>query len=46
MKNRNVVFRVTIDFFEQLTAKAGMIPLSRIIRRLLEKWLAGEINLD
>lgn len=31
--------------WEQAKAKAGLIPMARIVRLLLEKWVKGEIDL-
>ena len=39
-------FRIPEDLLEELKAKAGMIPLSVIIRRLIEKYIKGEVGLD
>lgn len=39
-------FKAPGDLLDKIKEKAGLIPVSAIIRRLLEKWLAGEINLD
>jgi len=32
--------------WEAAKIKAGITPMSAIIRRLLEKWLSGEISAD
>jgi predicted CopG family antitoxin len=37
---------IHLDVWEQAQKKAGMIPMSAIIRRLIAKWLKGEIELD
>lgn len=37
---------VSLSLWEQAQKKAGMRPMSAIIRRLLEKWVKGEIELD
>jgi predicted DNA binding CopG/RHH family protein len=42
----NISLRVTPSLLERVKKKAGMIPLSKIIKRLLEKWVNGEVELD
>ena len=37
---------ITPELWEEARAKAGLISLSAVIRRLLEKWIAGKIDLD
>lgn len=39
-------FRLPKDLIEQLREKAGYIPISVIIRRLIEKFIKGEVGLD
>lgn len=39
-------FRLPPTLLDEAKQKAGMIPLSKIIRRLIEKWLNGEIRID
>ena len=39
-------FRLPLPLFEQLKDKAGSIPLSVVIRRLIEKYIKGEVGLD
>lgn len=39
-------FKMPDSLVARAKDKAGMIPLSRIVRRLIEKWLNGEIKLD
>lgn len=39
-------FRMKPTLLEQLKAKAGDIPVSVIIRRLIEKYIRGEVGLD
>ena len=34
------------SLWETAKEKAGLISLSAVIRRLLEKWIKGEIDLD
>lgn len=34
------------DLWETAQAKAGTIPVSVVIRRLVEKWTKGQISLD
>jgi predicted CopG family antitoxin len=34
------------DLWEEAKEKAGLMSLSAVIRRLLEKWIRGEIDLD
>lgn len=36
----------TDELWERSKAKAGMKPLSAVIRALLEAWLAGKIEVD
>jgi predicted CopG family antitoxin len=44
-KRRNI--SIDDDLWEKAKEKAGgLMSLSAIIRRLLEKWLKGEITLD
>jgi hypothetical protein len=43
---QSFTFRLKPALIEQLRVKAGNIPLSVIIRRLLEKYIRGEIGLD
>lgn len=44
MKNR--MLRFPDDTWEQAKAKAGMRPLSAVVRRLVEMWLDGKIDLE
>lgn len=39
-------FTMPDDLFERSKAKAGMKPLSAVIRALLEAWLTGKIEVD
>lgn len=39
-------FKMSDSLVQRAKEKAGMIPLSAIVRRLIEKWLDGEIKLD
>lgn len=39
-------FRVPADLIEKLKEKAGYMPVSVIIRRLIEKYINGEVGLD
>jgi hypothetical protein len=34
------------DFWIQCKEKAGLTPISAIVRRLLELWLEGKIKID
>ncbi len=43
---QSFTFRLKPALIEQLKAKAGSIPISVIIRRLLEKYIKGEVGLD
>ena len=50
-KNKGVemiafTFRLPKDLLEQLRDKSGTISVSAIIRRLIEKYLRGEVGLD
>jgi hypothetical protein len=38
--------RVEKDLINEAKDKAGIVPISRIIRILLKKWLKGEIQID
>jgi hypothetical protein len=38
--------RMTIDLWRQLEAKAGFIPVAVVIRRLIEKFVRGEVDID
>ncbi len=39
-------FRLPTDLLEQLQDKAGLVPVSVVIRKLIEKFIKGEIKLD
>lgn len=39
-------FRLPPSLIEQFKEKAGSIPLSVVIRRLIEKYIRGEVGLD
>lgn len=34
------------EFWEQCKQKAGLKPISAVVRRLLELWLEGKINIE
>lgn len=38
--------RVERDLIKDAKKKAGIVPISRIIRILLKKWITGEIAID
>jgi len=38
--------RAPKTLLQQAREKAGYVPLSVILRKLLEKWITGEIELD
>lgn len=38
--------RIEKEVLEQAKKKAGLVPLSAIIRRLIEMWLRDEIKVD
>ncbi len=44
MKPRGIKF--PSNLWKAAKEKAGTMPLSVILRRLLEKWVRGEISLD
>ena len=44
MKNRQIRFPDSL--WAKGKAKAGITPLSAVIRKLLEMWIAGKIDLD
>lgn len=39
-------FRLPPNLLDKLKNRAGFIPVSVIIRRLIEKYINGEISLD
>lgn len=39
-------FRIQSTLLKDVEDKAGIVPTSRIIRSLLEKWVKGEVKLD
>lgn len=41
-----ISFRLQPDLFQRLKDRAGSVPISVIIRVLVEKWLTGEIDVD
>ncbi|GEM_PF-5515553 len=43
---RTTSIKLPESFFMKVAEKGGQIPLAVVIRRLLEKWLKGEISLD
>jgi hypothetical protein len=45
-KMQSFTFRLPPSLIEQLRDKAGSIPLSVVIRRLIEKYIKGEVGLD
>jgi len=42
----NHTIKMQPSLIEDTKKKAGNVPVSRIIRTLLEKWLEGEIELE
>jgi len=44
---KNIALRVSDELHAAVSAKATaeLRPISEIVRRLLEKWLAGEVDL-
>ena len=44
MVTRNIT--VPLDFWEECKSKAGIRPLSAVIRELLKMWLEGKIKID
>jgi len=38
--------RLPADLIKQAKDRAGLIPLARIIRRLIELWIDGKIKLE
>jgi len=38
------LIRFSDDLWDQAKAKAGLTPLSAIIRKLVQMWLSGEIE--
>lgn len=45
-KMMRYTFRLPESLLQQLQKKAGSIPVSAIIRRLIERYIKGEIGLD
>lgn len=45
-KMKSFTMRMPPSLIIEAQEKAGMIPLSKIIRRLVEKWLKGEITVE
>jgi len=45
-KMLSYTFRLPGDILEALKEKAGLVPVSVVIRRLIEKFIRGEIDLD
>lgn len=45
-KMERYTFRLPPSLLDIARQKAGLIPLSKIIRVLIEKWLSGEIVID
>ena len=39
-------FKISPSLLKDVEDKAGMVPVSRIIRVLLEKWVKGEIDVN
>jgi len=39
-------FRLSSELFKQFKERAGYVPLSVIIRRLIEKFVKGEVDID
>ena len=44
MVKRNIT--IPLDFWEECKQKAGITPLSAVIRELLRMWLEGKIEID
>ncbi len=44
-KEERLTTRLPSSLLERAREKAGKIPLSRIVRRLLEMWLSGETEI-
>lgn len=45
-KMESFTFRIPKTLIEQFKARAGSMPLSVVIRRLIEKYIKGDIGLD
>lgn len=45
-KMMSFTFRLPRDLFQGLKDRAGSIPLSIVIRRLIEKYIKGEVGID
>lgn len=45
-KMERYTLRMPPSLWEAAKTKSGIIPLSAIIRRLVEMWLHGEIDID
>lgn len=45
-KMMSFTFRLPKDLLKQLKERAGSIPISVVIRRLIEKYIKGEVGID
>jgi predicted DNA-binding protein len=45
-KMMSYTFRLPKDLLDQLKGRAGSIPISVVIRRLIEKYIKGEVGID
>ena len=45
MKDTTITLRITESEKEQAQQKAGDFPLSLIVRKLIQMWLSGEIEI-
>ena len=39
-------FRLPVSLLKQLKEQAGLVPVSVVIRRLIEKYINGEIDIS
>lgn len=44
MVNRSL--SIELSLWKQAQRKAGLLPISAVIRRLLQLWIAGKIRLE
>lgn len=45
-KMSSYTFRLPGNLLDRLKEKAGLIPVSVVLRKLIEKYLRGEIDID
>ena len=45
-KMLSYTFRVPGNLLERLKEKAGLVPVSVVIRKLIEKYIKGEVKIE